>query len=306
MSVREKAVQFGKSTTLVGILTEPAAGSSGRKPAVILLNSGILHRVGSCRFHVTIARTLAPLGYPVLRFDYSGIGDSEPRRDNLPFEESAVVETREAIDYLAGKGITEFVLMGLCSGADMAHETAVVDPRVRAMILIDAWAWKNFGWYWTHYRPKLLKPASWFNFIRVRVKEAMAGGRAGPPTAAGEGVEYEMPRYVRVFPPRQRIAKDLRLFMERNLRLFYIWTGGLWEYNHRGQHEETFRSVGFNGRVKVEHLKEANHILTGLQHQAWVAQQTAAWLEQLYPAGSPPTQPTADRPAATPLAAERA
>ena len=305
MSVREKAVQFGKSTTMVGILTEPPAGTVTRKPAVLLLNSGIIHRVGSCRFHVTVARTLAPLGYTVLRFDYSGIGDSEPRRDNLSFEESAVVETREAMDYLQGKGINEFVLMGLCSGADMAHETAVADPRVRAMVLLDAWAWKNFGWYWTYYGPKLLRPSAWFNFVAVRVKEALGKGRSGPSTVRGEGVEIELPRYVRVFPPRQRIAKDLRLFMERDLKLFYIWTGGLWEYNHRSQHEETFRSVGFNGRVRVEHLKEANHILTGLQHQSWVAQQTAAWLEQLYPAGRQPPQ-SGDRPAPAPLAAERA
>ena len=36
-----------------------------------------------------------------------------------------------------------------------------------------------------------------------------------------------------------------------------------------------------------------------------VAQQTAAWLEQLYPAGSPQPQ-SGDRPAPAPLAAERA
>ena len=280
--MREKPVQFGATTTLMGVLTEPDGAPGSGRPGVLMLNSGILHRVGSCRLHVRLARALADSGYACLRFDYSGIGDSEPRRDALSFEESAVVETREAMDYLATrKGIGEFVLFGLCSGADMAHETAVTDPRVRALILLDAWAYRNAGYYWHHYAPRLLRPAVWANYARVRLQR-LAGRRVAVGTpVSSDGVEYEMPKYVRVFPPRERIAKDLRLFMSRDMRLFLLWTGGLWVYNHRGQYTATFRRELVAANVREEHLPEADHILTGLDHQAWVTREVVSWLATL-------------------------
>ncbi len=292
--MREVPVQFGRSTTLVGVLTEPgaaaAAAAAAGKPAVLMLNSGILHRVGSCRLHVRLARVLAGAGYPCLRFDYSGIGDSEPRRDALTFEESAVLETREAMDYLATRtGARQFVLFGLCSGADMAHETAVVDERVRAMVLLDAWAYRNAGYYWHHYAPRLLRPDVWTNYLRVRLRRLL-GARPAAAPAAGEGVEYELPKYVRVFPPRDRVARDLELFVRRGMHLFYVWTGGLWVYNHRGQFSQTFRRELRAAHVREEHLPDADHIVTGLHHQAWLLREVRSWLD-----GVPWTAPVAGR-----------
>ena len=49
---REKAVRFGSSASLVGVVTEAATGTAAAdRPAFLFLNSGILHRVGSCRMH---------------------------------------------------------------------------------------------------------------------------------------------------------------------------------------------------------------------------------------------------------------
>ena len=74
---REKVVRFGRETKLVGVLSEPQGGGPVREPMLLLVNSGILHRVGACRFHVRLARRLASEGVSALRFDFSGIGDSE-------------------------------------------------------------------------------------------------------------------------------------------------------------------------------------------------------------------------------------
>src|SRR5437867_887582 len=118
----ERVVQFGDGNSLVGVLSEPAAGMKpGSRPAVILLNAGTLHRVGPHRVYVRIARVLASEGFPVLRFDLSGLGDSAPRRDNVPYRESTLRETRDAMDCLAGQGVgRQFLLMGFCEGADIA------------------------------------------------------------------------------------------------------------------------------------------------------------------------------------------
>lgn len=156
----EQAVLFGPRQTLVGVVTWPAApdhplacpaplaaqnltAESGHPvgtgaPAVILLNAGILHHVGPNRAFVRIARRLAALGLVVLRFDFSGIGDSLPREDNLPFERASLQEVQHAMATLHDlAGSTQFVLMGLCSGANVSFRAAQSDPRVVGAVLIN-------------------------------------------------------------------------------------------------------------------------------------------------------------------------
>jgi hypothetical protein len=262
------------------VLTEPAPGADAAgKPGVLLLNSGILHRVGSCRMHVRLARALSDQGFTSLRFDYSGIGDSEQRKDSLSFEESAVVETREAMDYLAGaRRLDRFLVFGLCSGADMAHETALADQRIVGLAMLDAWCYRNLGWYLHHYGPKVFNLSRWRHAIHMRLRKLLGTGtHAGGQRAGMAGVEYEVPKYVRVFPPRKKVEQDLTAFMARGMSLYFAWTGGLVEYNHRNQYRRTFRNVQFRDLLTVDYLPDADHILSGLQHQDFVADRVVAW-----------------------------
>ena len=138
--MKEAAVLFGPARSVVGIVTDPGdAATDTSLPAVILLNAGIVHRVGPHRLYVNVARSLAAMGFVVLRFDFSGVGDSGVRRDTLPFEKSTISEAQDAMNYLADeRGIGRFVLAGLCSGADVSLKTATSDPRVVGAILINA------------------------------------------------------------------------------------------------------------------------------------------------------------------------
>jgi hypothetical protein len=137
--MREEIVQFGAEASLIGILTRPpGAKHACELPGVILLNAGLVHRVGPNRIYVDMARNLADLGFWVLRFDFSGIGDSVVRRDHLPFDRSAVLETREAMDHMrATSGVDRFILMGICSGAEVSYRTACRDERVVGAVLIN-------------------------------------------------------------------------------------------------------------------------------------------------------------------------
>lgn len=137
----EEAVLFGRSRSLVGIISQPVSGKprADRPPAVILLNSGIIHRVGPNRLYVRLCRLLAAQGTLSLRFDLSGIGDSATRMDKVPFEESSVQETRDAMDYLAeAHGCDRFLLAGICTGAVVSYHTALADPRVLGALMINA------------------------------------------------------------------------------------------------------------------------------------------------------------------------
>jgi pimeloyl-ACP methyl ester carboxylesterase len=137
--MNESVIQFGPARGLVGILTEPpGAERDPERPAVVMLNAGLLHRVGPNRIYVQIARALAAEGYVVLRFDFSGMGDSQPRADHLPYAQSAPAEAREAMEWLAHhRGAGRFVLIGHCAGAVFSLLVAGDDTRVVGAALIN-------------------------------------------------------------------------------------------------------------------------------------------------------------------------
>lgn len=274
--IRERALKLGRSAPLVGILSEPPPETaSDARPCVLLLNSGILHRVGACRLHVRLARRLASEGCVVVRFDFSGIGDSDVRRDGLSYEENSVVELRETMDQLGRtRGLESFVPMGLCSGADMALEVAKVDERVRGLGLIDLWAYRTPGYYLRHYGPKLFDLGTWRHAIQVRLDER----RAGAPDAPGE--DLDLPTYVREFPPRAAARRDLAALAARRVRLCCIFSGGQPDhYNHQGQMRAAFRSVDFGDLLDERYIPGSDHIFTNLAHQRLVIDSISEWLQ---------------------------
>jgi hypothetical protein len=303
--MREKAVRFGKTKSLVGIVTEASNGAAREGgPAVILLNSGILHHVGACRIHVKLARALAPAGYTVMRFDHSGIGDSDARRETLPFEKSAVLDVQEAMDYLtATRGAREFVLAGLCSGADMSFKVARTDSRVIGVMQLDAWAYRTPGYWLRHYGHRVFKPAVWKHWLRRKLARAVRRSATEGTAPTRPDADAVTPEYRRVFPPRDVVAADLGTLLQRGVRFFNVFSGGQAEhFNHRGQYRAAFRSVDFRDQVRVEYLPDADHLFTGLDHQQFVAGAMAEWMSRHWPAA--PRQEMRSAPPAS-LAAAR-
>ena len=166
----ERALMFGDQQKLIGVLAVPAEIMPER-PAMILLNAGIIHHVGPTRLYVELARELAGRGFLVLRFDFSGIGDSPTRVDQLPFEQSMVLEARSAMDSIQQQfDVARFCLMGLCDGAVASFRTACADERVSGIGLMNARGFDNDP-AWNEYilsqgrardlRRRLFSPRAW-------------------------------------------------------------------------------------------------------------------------------------------------
>ncbi len=145
----ESAALFGRSHSLVGIVTAPPPDlHDSSKPAVIFLNAGLVHRVGPNRLYVRLARRLAAKGYWTVRFDHSGIGDSLPAGDNQSYAERYTMEVREVMeDVFRRCAIDRFCLVGLCSGAMTSINTAGQDDRVVGAALLNARGFtENLEW----------------------------------------------------------------------------------------------------------------------------------------------------------------
>ncbi|MBZ0296673.1 MAG: alpha/beta fold hydrolase [Anaerolineae bacterium] len=134
--MREEAVRFGKNQSLVGILTLPE--NQVPVPTLLFLNAGMIHHVGPSRIYVRLARRLAGLGFSSLRFDFSGIGDSCPRVDDLSIEQAVLDDLRQAMDYLEARlNQSQFILIGHCGGAWAAFASAGENERVVGTILMN-------------------------------------------------------------------------------------------------------------------------------------------------------------------------
>ena len=120
---------------LVGILHRGA--NPGARLGVLIVVGGPQYRVGSHRQFVLMARDLAAAGYPVLRFDYRGMGDGdgEPRTF-----ESVDDDLRAAIAAFekAVPGLRDVVLWGLCDAAS-AIMMCATPPSVRGKVVVNPW-----------------------------------------------------------------------------------------------------------------------------------------------------------------------
>jgi len=128
----ETPARFGEHGTLFGIHTRPD-GAATKRPTVVLFSSGATHRIGPSRLYTTLARNLAAHGYPTLRCDIEGIGDSVAREpgglEAHPYPPTAVRDASAVLRHVGERhGPGELVLAGLCSGAYTAFQAALDQP----------------------------------------------------------------------------------------------------------------------------------------------------------------------------------
>ena len=104
---------------------------------VVVIVGGPQYRVGSHRQFVLLARALAGAGFPVLRFDHRGIGDSTGAPRTFA---NIDLDVRIAIDaMIARTGVERIVLWGLCDAVSAAMLYAHSDPRVVGLVLLNPW-----------------------------------------------------------------------------------------------------------------------------------------------------------------------
>lgn len=183
-TVVERTFRFGRHETLAGVLTSGRGGIS-RVP-VVILGAGIIHKVGPSRISVELARDLAAVGHPVLRFDLSGIGDS-PRSPGASLEAMVKADIDDAITLILeqAEGNGGVCLVGFCSGADNGLYMAALDERVLGVVMFDPTVHETPGYRRRQLVQRLTSRDSWINIFSGRSLWLRSGwGRKsedGPP-----------------------------------------------------------------------------------------------------------------------------
>lgn len=285
--------------SLLAIVSRPSRATDqllAERPIVMVLNAGVLHRVGPHRLHVSLARQIARRGLLAVRLDLSGLGDSPASAMEGTFTDSAVADVRAAMTDLQQRyGARRFVIFGLCSGADNGIASALVDERVVGLVLLDPHSYatrrsslrklraraQSMGNPLTVARWGAARAARAVQSRALRAKARLAARLSG--ASGADGAMAEPPAQGREPPPRHVFGAQLAQLTARGVKILAIFSGAYGErYNHRDQWFELFPEL--RGRIDHEYFPGANHMFTEQDAQAALLTTATSWLARHFTA----------------------
>lgn len=281
--MHELAVSFGPGKHLSGTLALPD-DLAARPVGFIMLNAGVIHRIGPHRFNVRLARRLAEQGWPSLRFDLAGQGDSDNAPQVQAFDRQIVADLRAAMDHLGRTaGIEHFVIAGICSGAHRGLAVAQEDSRVIGLWMLDGHAYPSSQTaaqrrllLWR--RDPLGTLRGWFGWPR----RWLASRLARLPRRQDDDAPSEID-FGRNTPPRDTFAAMLAKVDQRGGRVFIHHSGGmLATFSYARQFQDVFGNEPFASRVRCEFWPDVDHTLSTLAAQRRVIDAIAGWAGEVF------------------------
>lgn len=221
MSFTEQALTFPcAEEELLGIVAVP---DHPEKTAVLIVVGGPQYRVGSHRQFLLISRALAESGYPTMRFDYRGMGDSSGELIGFEAINQDISASLEAFRG-ACPFVKRFVLWGLCDAASavLLYWHATHDPRVVGLVLLNPWVRSTTTLARTqikhYYGRRLLQREFWLKLLhgQVGIVKAMKGFFRSILIAGSRGRERKSPINLSY---QQRMADAARHFPGKILLL---------------------------------------------------------------------------------------
>jgi pimeloyl-ACP methyl ester carboxylesterase len=175
----EKPVAFRSGPArLSGVMGIPLALDPGGR-GVVLVHGWGGYRIGPHGLLVETARILNDAGLPTLRFDLRGRGDSEGKPPNTSLDDM-IWDTVAAVDFLqAEASVADPVLLGICSGANVAIGAAAFRSQVRTLLLWSTLPFQpeqrmrqrihRMRHYLREYALKAFHPRTWARLFRGQV-----------------------------------------------------------------------------------------------------------------------------------------
>jgi alpha-beta hydrolase superfamily lysophospholipase len=290
---------------LFGILTTPTSGGVSGRPAIILANPGAVHRVGSNRLYVTLARAWAERGFAVLRLDIGGLGDSPPApgmEENFTYSSRAVADIGEASAAVrAATGCARIFVAGLCSGAHAAFHAALELEHVEGVALfnpivfywkpsdaLDVSAWMTYRQF-HHYKTGVFETRIWRKLAAGQINMPLVWrtlrDRVRDRGVALRGRTQRALRRLRAGARNSEdVGRDLLRLCRRGTRIFLLFSSGepgldFLQLNHPGDLRRLKRSSAFAMHLVHRH----GHTFTSIAAQREVLLAATRQLVRWYP-----------------------
>ena len=283
MNYREDAFTFRcLNDSLVGILASPENPAS--TTGVLIIVGGPQYRVGSHRQFVEFSRALAETGYPCMRFDYRGMGDSSGTQRAF---EKVDEDIAAAINTLLQKcpGLNDVVLWGLCDGATAAAFYSARDSRINGLILINPWVHTDEAeaqvYLKYYYFRRITSRAFWrkimdgqFELKRAlkdlkRLVEKAAGGRRNKPNAGTNNLS-SLP---------QRLASSLMARQQKRLVILSEQDYVAKEFQALIDNDTQWQDILSDTPVVT--IRGADHTFSTPNSAQAVTRQTISWIGTL-------------------------
>ena len=265
---------------LVGVLERPETPAL---VGVVIVVGGPQYRAGSHRQFVALARGLADQGFPVLRFDYRGMGDSSGVP--TPFDSTAE-DIGAAVSELRSRcpSVNKVVLWGLCDGASAAllYQAAGGGARIGGLCLLNPWVRSEATLARTqvkhYYGQRLLEPEFWRKFLRgdikvvASVRELLAKLRLSTSNA---------PVADSAQPFQTRMAGALRAFKGPVLVILSGHDYTAKEFLEYAGSDPAWAGVLASAGIVRRELPDADHTFSSAILRAQCEQATLQWLREI-------------------------
>ncbi|MGE5102523.1 MAG: hydrolase 1, exosortase A system-associated [Deltaproteobacteria bacterium] len=280
MNIDEQALTFDcAGEALIGIVTVP---ESMRDVGVLIVVGGPQYRVGSHRQFVQLARSLAREGYPAMRFDYRGMGDSEGMARS--FEDvSEDIDTAIMAFRRACPGLEKIVLWGLCDAASAA--LLFVDSgrgaKVAGLVLANPWARGEAtlakAQVKHYYARRLLQRQFWTKLLRgeVRMLDAVRGLATATRNALRAADDGKRRRTF-----RDRMASGLSAFRGPVLLVMSGRDLTAREFDEHARSDPAWRALLAGERIERCDTEEADHTFSDPRARGEVEAATVRWLRR--------------------------
>lgn len=259
--MKEHAFTFGAGDALVGIFCKPT-NALANAPVVLLTNSGVLPRQGPHRANVRIARALAELGIPSLRFDLSGHGDSLPIGNPAGLGAQAAVDIKSAMDWAQRQeGADKFLIFGICSAGIFGFNVALTDERVAGLFMFDGYGYPT---RWTmpvrHFKRAISRSPS--EFIAA-IQRRLAPKGDGIANDAEEQAEERLSDVNPLAnPPLPEFVAAMRQITGRGVDVIISYGGSILEwYSYARQFKDVFGAYDFYPRMRNAYYPDVDHTL---------------------------------------------
>ncbi|MDO9235410.1 MAG: alpha/beta fold hydrolase [Aquabacterium sp.] len=271
--MNELIVTMGADQRLVGTLCMPTEVAP-KSIAFVMLNAGVVSRIGPHRFNVKLSRHLATQGFSSLRFDLSGQGDSAPPSALAAAsqEEQVMLDLRDALDHIAQTtGIERFVIAGICSGAVAAYFYAQRDERVIGTWMLDGYTFHTWQSHCIRYAGKVsrLLTRDWSSTL-AKIKALLSSDSQ----QVADEVDYGSNRQ----PSKIEYITAMQSMAHRGMRSFMMFSSDIhWYYNYQNQFVDAFRGQDFASHVTTKYLPTTDHTLTQVKDQTYVIECIGTW-----------------------------